>query len=111
MPMVGTGSSTVISAATLRGKAEVSDDGDFRFGEGAHQLDTRAFDLDRFGARFLDKANGVGHALGNRAVIAAKRHVSYDKGAADGAADGAGVVKHFIDSDGEGVFVAQNDHS
>jgi D-mannonate dehydratase len=28
----------------------------------------------------------------------------------DGAADGAGVVEHLVDGDGEGVFVAQDDH-
>ena len=88
----------------------MADDGNFRLGEGADQLDARAFDLDGFGAGLLDEANGVGEALGDRAVIAAEGHVGDDQRAAHGAAHGAGVVQHLIHGDGEGVFVAQNHH-
>ncbi len=94
----------------LRGEAEVADDGDFGISEGADQFDARAFDLDGLGAGFLDEADGVGEAFGDRAVIAAEGHVGDEQGAADGAADGAGVVEHLVDGDGEGVFVAEDDH-
>jgi hypothetical protein len=48
----------------LRSQAEVADDGNLRLGEGAHQFDARAFDLDGLGAGFLDEADGVGQAFG-----------------------------------------------
>ncbi len=76
----------------------------------ADKLDTRAFDLDGFGAGFFDEADSVGKALRNRAVVAAERHVGHDERATDSAAHGACVVKHLVHSDGEGVFVAENDH-
>ena len=43
-------------------------------------------------------------------MIAAEGHVGDDQGAMDGAANGAGVVKHFVHGDGEGVFMAEDDH-
>jgi hypothetical protein len=88
----------------------VTDDGNLRIGEGADQLNARAFDLDGFGAGFFYKTHGVGQAFGDGAVIAAKRHVGHHQGAANGAADGAGVVEHFIHGDGQGVFVTEDDH-
>ena len=43
-------------------------------------------------------------------MIAAEGHVGDDERAADGAANGAGVVQHLVHGDGEGVFVAEDDH-
>ena len=94
----------------LRREAEMADDGNFGIGEGADELDARAFDLDGFGAGLLDEADGVGDALGDRAVIAAEGHVGHDERAAHGAAHGARVVEHLVDGDGERVFVAEDDH-
>ena len=94
----------------LRGEAEMGDDGDFGLGEGADEIDARAFDFDGFGAGFFDEANGVGEAIGYCAVIAAEGHVGDEQGAADGAADGAGVMEHLVDGDGEGVFKAHHHH-
>ncbi len=94
----------------LRREAEMADDGDLRVGERANQLDARALDLDGFGAGFLDEADGVGDALGDRAVIAAEGHVGHDERAAHGAAHGARVVQHLVDGDGKRVFMAENDH-
>ena len=45
----------------LRGEAEMADDGHFGINEGADEVDARAFNFDRFGAGFLDEADGVGH--------------------------------------------------
>ena len=94
----------------LRREAEVADDGNLGVGEGADQLDARPFDLDGFRAGFLDEADGVGEALGDGGVVAAEGHVGDDEGAADGAANGAGVVQHLVHGDGEGVVVAEDDH-
>ena len=69
-----------------------------------------AFDLDGFGAGFLDEADGVGKAFSDGAVIAAEGHVGDDESAANGAANGAGVVQHLVHGDGEGVVVAEDDH-
>ena len=44
------------------------------------------------------------------AVIAAEGHICDDQRATDGAADGAGVVEHLVHGDGEGVFMAEDDH-
>ena len=101
---------TAHAVKALRGEADVGNDGNFGFSEGADEIDARAFDFDGFGAGFLDEADGVGEALGYRAVIAAEGHIGYEQGAANGAADGAGMVEHLVDGDGEGVFVAQDDH-
>ena len=76
----------------------------------AHQLDARPFDLDGFSAGFFHKANGVGHALGDRAVIAAEGHVGHDQRAMHGAAHGARVVQHLVHGDGKRVFVAEDHH-
>ena len=101
---------TAHAVKALRGEAEVGDGGNFRFSEGADQIDARAFDLDGFGAGFLDEADGVGEAFGYRAVIAAEGHIGDEQGPADGAADGAGMMEHLVDGDGEGVFMAQDNH-
>ncbi len=84
----------------------MADDRNLGVGERADQLDARALDLDGFGAGFLDEADGVGDAFGDRAVIAAEGHVGHNEGAAHGAAHGAGVVEHLVHGDGERVFVA-----
>ena len=91
-------------------EAEVADDGNFSLGESANEFDARAFNFDGFGAGFFDEANGVGEAVRDGAVVAAERHVNDDEGTADGATHGAGVVKHLIDGNGEGVFMAEDDH-
>src|SRR6516164_11560167 len=48
---------------TLWRKAEVAHDRNFSGGESAHKFDARPLDLDRFGACFLHKSDGVGQAL------------------------------------------------
>jgi hypothetical protein len=93
----------------LRSEAEVGDDGDFGVGEGADEFDARAFDFDGFGAGFLDEADGVGEAFGT-CRCSCRRACRRRRGAMDGAADGAGVVEHLVHGDGEGVFVAEDDH-
>jgi hypothetical protein len=93
----------------LRSEAEVADDGNLCLDEGADKVDARPFDLDGFGSRLFDEASGVGKAGGNCGV-AAEGHIRDDQSATNGAAHGAGVVKHFIDGDGESVFVSQDHH-
>jgi peptidoglycan/xylan/chitin deacetylase (PgdA/CDA1 family) len=94
----------------LRSEAQMADNGNFSFSEGADQIDARTLDFDRLGAGLLDEADGVDEAFGHRAVIAAEGHVGHKEGAANGAADGASVVQHLVHGDGEGVFVAQDHH-
>ena len=74
------------------------------------QLHARPFDLDRLGAGLFHKADGVGHALGHRPVIAAEGHVGHHQRPPHGAAHGPRVVQHLVHGDGEGVFVAQHHH-
>ena len=94
----------------LRGKSEMTNDRNLSSGESLNQFDTRAFDLDGFGASFFYEADGIGKAFGDGAVVAAKWHVCYYKSSADGATHSARVVQHLVYGDGEGVFVAQHDH-
>jgi len=44
-------------------------------------------------------------------VIAAVGHVRDEEGAARSTAHGAGVMEHFVDGDGQGIFVAEHDHA
>ena len=88
----------------------MADDGNLACDQRADQFDARAFDLDGFSAGFFDKADGVGDALGDRAVIAAEGHVGHHQRATHGAAHGARVVQHLVHGDGERVFVAEDHH-
>src|SRR6185369_11830188 len=76
----------------LRGKAKVTNDGNLRGGESTNEVDARAFDLDGFGASLFYEADGIGKALDDGAVVAAKWHVCYYKSSADGATHSARVV-------------------
>jgi hypothetical protein len=97
----------------LRGEADVGDDGDFGGGEAADEFGARgaAFDLDGLGAGLLDEAEGVAGGVAQGGVVGAVGHVGDEEGAAEAAGDGAGVVEHLVEGDGEGVFVAEDDHA
>jgi hypothetical protein len=94
-------------------EADVSHNGNFGFGEAGDELETAlaAFDFDSFGAGFLDEADGVAEGFGDVGVIGAEGHVGDDEGVLCAAADSAGVVDHFVEGDGEGVVVAEDDHT
>ena len=83
------------------------------FGEAGDEFETAlaAFDFDGFGAGFLDEADGVAKGFGDVGVIGAEGHVGDDEGVLGAAADGAGVVDHFVEGDGERVVVAEDDHA
>src|SRR5450631_2256801 len=72
----------------LRRETEMTNYGNFCCCKGANQFDSRAFNLDCFGACLFYEANGVGEAFGSGAVIAAEGHVGNNEGTADGTADG-----------------------
>ena len=94
-------------------EADVSHYGNFGFGEARDEFETAlaAFDFDGFGAGFFDEADGVAKGFGDVGVIGAEGHVGDDEGVVGAAADGAGVVDHFVERDGESVVVAENDHA
>ncbi len=87
--------------------------GNFGFGKARDELKAAlaAFDLYGFGAGFLDDADGVAKGFGDVGVIGAEGHVGDDEGVFGAAADGAGVVDHFVERDWEGVVVAEDDHA
>jgi len=61
----------------LRRQSQMTHDGNLSRSERAHQLGTRAFDLDRLRARLLYKTNGVGNSLSHGAVITSKGHIGH----------------------------------
>ncbi len=89
---------------------EVADDRDLGGGEPLDQFGAAgtALDFDGLGAGLFDKADGVGHALSELEMVRAPGHVGGNDGVTHGPADGASVVQHFLDRDGQSVFVAED---
>ena len=97
----------------LGSEADVGDDGDFGGGEATDEFGAvaAAFDFYGLGAGVLDEAEGVADGVVDGGVVGAVGHVGDEEGAAEGAGNGAGVMEHLVEGDGEGVFVAEDDHA
>ena len=90
----------------------MADDGDLGLGDAGHDggAGGAALELDGLRAGLFDEADGIGDSVVPGGVIAAEGHVGDEKGAGETAADGAGVMEHLVDGDGEGVGVAEDGH-
>ncbi len=68
-----------------------------------------AFELDRLGAGFLEKAPGVAQRLVLADLIGHERHIADDQSALTPAHHQAGVVDHLVHGDGESIGAALDD--
>ena len=91
----------------------MADNGDLGGGEAADQRGARAAALDFDGLRagIFHEADGVAGGFARGGVVGAVGHVRDEEGVAQAAGNRAGVVQHLVESNGEGIFVAENDHA
>src|SRR5882762_8221708 len=96
----------------LRREADVAHHGNFGFGEARDQFQTAlaAFDFYGFDAGFFHEAYGVAQRFRSIRVIAAKGHVRDQERALRAAADGAGVMDHFVEGYRQRAVVTEGDH-
>src|SRR5918912_1163187 len=97
MPMVGTWSAAVTSRAISRGTTSRT------------TAKAPASELDGLGAALLDEPERRPHGVVGARVISAVGHVGDQERALDAAADGARVVNHLFERDGDGRVVAEPD--
>ena len=68
-----------------------------------------AFELDRFGAAFLEKSAGISQRLFFAHLVREKRHVADHQRALAPARHQAGVIDHLVHGYGQGVGTALHD--
>jgi hypothetical protein len=89
----------------------MADDRNLRVDQRTHQLYARTLNLDGLRTRLLHKADRVRDTFGHCPVIATEGHVGDHQRTAHATAHRPRVMEHFVDRNGERVFLAEYDHS
>jgi hypothetical protein len=97
----------------LGSEADVTDYWDLGVGEVMDELGacSSALNLDGLGSGVLDEAEGVADGVVDGGMVGAVGHVGDQEGAVEATGNRSSVVEHLVEGDGEGVFVAEDNHA
>ena len=87
--------------------------GDLRFDQPADQFETAlaAFDFHGLGSALFYQAHGVANGFISGDMKAAVGHVGNQESALRSAANGANMVQHFVQCDGQSAVVTKHNHA
>ena len=96
----------------LRREAKMTHDRNARSHDDADRICpfAPAFEFDRVHAAVLQKTPRIADGIFHRNLIRHERHIAHQQRRLCPASHGAGVMEHFIHGNGQGVFVAENNH-